>query len=47
MAANGPAPGFGREGNPELPFENADPRDALDVVEILEFAVIPVLLELP
>lgn len=47
IAANSPVPGFGREGNPELPFEKTEPRDALEAVDILEFPRMPLLLELP
>lgn len=46
IAANGPAPGFGREGSPELLDENTEPRDALEVVEILELGANPLLLAL-
>jgi hypothetical protein len=38
---------LGREGNPKLPFENTEPREALDVVDILEFGATPLLLILP
>ena len=30
-----PAPGFGRPGNPTLPFENVELRDLVDAADIL------------
>lgn len=47
IEAKGPAPSLGREGNPELPFENTEPREVLDVVDILGFDAMPLLLTLP
>lgn len=40
-------PGFGRAGNPELPFESTEPRERCDAPEALEFCEKPLLLELP